>query len=450
MGLKACGPELRAVAGLVCLMVVACSAQSNTSTGTRRGTSTSTTKEPSAGSGAVTPAPSDDKANDASSGNSDELIKTVSTAAGAGGADGAAGSGGAPSMGDDGCEVGKFCKPMVPDPTNCGKLDLKTDLKTVLRPGNVMVIYDRSGSMEADWNGSPKYQAAGNALLAAITPLKDQLSMAGVFFPSAGMDQVNCPMGCNVADPFHWIPGPGACCLNSVAGGCSVTAIDQPDQINFGTADTFISGLPMQWHIGAAAGTPLGAGVERAAEAISKQTFKDPLIVIVITDGEPNCQTEPQKVLDQIGTWKMASIPTYVVGLPGAQAAADVLNSMAMAGGTDSYIDPKDPQELEARLRQAISTTVRAGFESCTFNLDPKADAPEKLHLIVTQQGKESDVPRDLSKSAHWKINQEGNQVELEGQLCDMAKDGTFEGVRFVYGCVDVPPLDPPPEPMLN
>ena len=397
------------------------------------------------------PAQSDGKSDDSSSGNSDELIKTVSTSTGASGANAsAAGSGGASGVGDDGCEVGKFCKNMVPDPQNCGKLDLKTDVKTVLRPGNVMVIYDRSGSMEADWNGSPKYQAAGNALVAAIMPLKDQLSVGGVFFPSAGMDAVNCPMGCNVADPFHWIPGPGACCLNSVAGGCSVSTIDQPDQINFGTADTFITGLPMQWHIGAAAGTPLGEGVQRGADAISATMFKDPLIVIVMTDGEPNCNTDTQKVLDQIAAWKMASIPTYVVGLPGAQAAANVLNSMAMAGGTDKYIDPKDPQELEARLREAISTTVRAGFESCSFNLDPKADAPEKLHLIVTQAGKESDVARDLSKSAHWKINKEGNQVELEGQLCDMAKDGTFEGVRFVYGCVDVPPLDPPPEPMLN
>lgn len=448
MGLKA---FTRVVAGLACLSIAACSSQSNSNASSRRGSNANANKMPTAGTGTDSmPDKDDGSQNQDGNSNSDQLIQTVDTAAGSGGASGAAGSGGASAMSDDGCEVGKFCKPMVPDPMNCGKLDLKTETKTVLRPGNVMIIYDRSGSMSADWNGAPKYEAAGNALVAAIMPLKDQLTVGSVFFPSAGMDMMNCPDGCNVANPLHWIPGPGACCLNTFAGGCGVSTIDQPDQINFGTADKFISGLPMQWNIGAAAGTPLGDGVKRAAEAISGQMFKDPLIVIVMTDGEPNCNTDPQMVLDQISAWKMASIPTYVVGLPGAQAAADVLNSIAMAGGTDKYIDPKDPQELEARLRDAISTTVRAGFESCTFKLDPKADAPEKLHLIVTQAGKESDVPRDLSKSAHWKINSDGNEVELEGQLCDMAKDGTFEGVRFVYGCVDVPPLDPPPEPMLN
>jgi hypothetical protein len=32
---------------------------------------------------------------------------------------------------------------------------------------------------------------------------------------------------------------------------------------------------------------------------------------------------------------------------------------------------------------------------------------------------------------------------------CDMAKDGTLEveGLRVVYGCVDVPPAEPPPQP---
>jgi hypothetical protein len=351
----------------------------------------------------------------------------------------------------DGCEVGKFCAPKEPDSNNCGKLDLKTNTKTIDKPGNVLVVFDRSGSMEADWNGTPKYQAAGNALIAAVTPIKDLVTMAGMFFPSAPtMGDTNCPMGCNVADPIHWIPGPGACCLNGVAGSCDVNTIDQPDQIDFSKADDFITRLPMQWHLAGATGTPLQLGVERAAAAISSKMFADPLIVIVMTDGEPNCNTDPAMVLSQITAWKAAGIATHVVGLPGAQAAADTLNMIAQAGGTDKYIDPADPMELENRLRTVISSTVKTGFESCTFELEPKAEVPEKLHLIVTQNGMEADVARDLSKDAHWSINGDGNKVELEGQLCDLAKDGTFERIRFVFGCVDTPPLDPPPPPMLN
>jgi hypothetical protein len=177
--------------------------------------------------------------------------------------------------------------------------------------------------------------------------------------------------------------------------------------------------------------------------------FTDPLAVIVMTDGEPNCDTDPQAVVNQVSEWAGANIPTYVVGLPGAQPAADFLNQVATAGGTGQYIDPANPQELEERLRAAISTTVRAGFDSCTFKLEPAAEAPEKLHLVITQEGAESDVPRNWSPTATWKINDEGTQVDLEGQLCDMAMDGTLEGLRFVYGCVEVPPADPPPAPIL-
>lgn len=354
------------------------------------------------------------------------------------------------NMTADGCEIGKFCPPSEPDPDNCGKLELKTDVETVLRPGNVLVVYDRSTSMTADWNGTPKYIAASDALVAALTPLKDNLTVGGVFFPSVNVGDMSCPMGCNVADPTHWIPGPQACCLNNVANACSVTTIDQPDQLDFMPGDAFITGLPMRSQMGLGNGTPLGQGVARAAEALSTRMFTDPLVVIIMTDGEPNCDTNPQAVVDQVAAWQMANIPTYVVGLPGAQPAADLLNQIAAAGGTMQYIDPVNPQELQDRLRAVISETVRQGFDSCTFNLDPKAEAPEKLHLIVTQEGMESDVPRDWSKTATWKINAEGTQVDLEGQLCDMAKGGTFERLRFVFGCVDVPPADPPPEPMLN
>lgn len=67
--------------------------------------------------------------------------------------------------------------------------------------------------------------------------------------------------------------------------------------------------------------------------------------------------------------------------------------------------------------------------------------------MIITMEGAESDVPHDWSKTATWKINADGTQVDLEGQLCDMAKEGTFERVRFVFGCVDIPPAEPPPQP---
>jgi hypothetical protein len=347
--------------------------------------------------------------------------------------------------GGDDCKPGKFCQPKGPD-GDCGSERVKTDLKQVQKPGNVLVIYDRSGSMDADWNGTPKYQAAGSAIIAALTPLKDLLTIGGVFFPS--VDPNGC--ACKVIDPTHWIPGPQACCLNSVGNSCFVSDIAQADQIKFGPAAAYIDGLPTQWRLAMANGTPLQQGVIRGAEALAGATLEGPVAVIVITDGEPNCNTDVNAVLQQVQMWKDKEIATHVIGLPGAQAAAATLNMIAMTGGTEKYVDPANTAELEAKIRSILTSTIRAGFDSCTFHLDQDTMVPEKLHLVITEGGKDKDVPRDLSKQpnwgadAGWTINKEGNTVELKGRLCELAKEGAYESLRFDYGCVELPPPDPP------
>lgn len=345
----------------------------------------------------------------------------------------------------DGCEEGTFCEPKGPD-GNCGSERVNTDTKTVQKPGNVLVIFDRSGSMDADWNGTPKYQSAGNAIISALTPLQDLLTIGGVFFPS--VDTNGC--ACNVADPFHWIPGPQACCLNGVGNSCAVSTIDQTDQIAFGAAPNYISQLPMQWRLPMANGTPLEGGITRGAEALAATKLEGPIAVIVITDGEPNCNTNVQNVLNQVTTWQGMGIATHVIGLPGAQDAAAVLNMVAAAGGTGTYVDPTNVMELETKIRSILTSTIRAGFESCTFKLDRSTMVPDKLHLVITENGSDKDVPRDLSShpnwgaGAGWSINKEGDTVELTGRLCELAKEGAYESIRFDYGCVDLPPPDPP------
>jgi hypothetical protein len=437
--------------GLLAALACACSSSSGDPTTSARGGG-GTSSKPSGASGAGGSGTTISGLSSGSGGSTNPDLVTAFMKPDAGAN---AGTGGG-SVDSDGCVTGKFCQTVTPDNTDCGHLDLKTDTMTIDKPGNLMVIFDRSGSMEEDWNGTPKYTAAGNALLSAITPIKDLLTIGGMFFPSADPAMAgdpNCPDGCNVADPLHWIPGPGACCLNGVAGviSCDVNTIDKPDEQDFVPAATFIANFPnLSLPPNPTAGTPLEAGVMNAAAAISGHMFTDPLIVLIITDGEPNCNSVSQNVIDQVTAWHTAGINTHVVGLPGAQGAADLLNQIATAGGTMTYIDPSDPMELETRLESVISSTVKKGFMSCTFGLDPKAEAPDKLHLIVTENGVDMDVARDLSKDATWTINADGSQVELMGQLCDFAKDGTFEMVRFQYGCVTTPPLPPPPEPMLN
>jgi len=54
-------------------------------------------------------------------------------------------------------------------------------------------------------------------------------------------------------------------------------------------------------------------------------------------------------------------------------------------------------------------------------------------------------VPRDLSVDAGWTLSADGKQIEITGRLCEDAMNGRFTSITFEYGCVDVPPLKPPP-----
>jgi hypothetical protein len=357
-----------------------------------------------------------------------------------------------PDAGEE-CMPGMRCNDQDSvDEDDCGSQELMSTVEEIDKPGNVLVIFDRSGSMTEEWNGAPKYEAAGNAIIAAMQPLQDLLTIGGLFFPSVDMSVQTCE--CNIFDPAHWIPGPGACCLMGTQSSCIVSTIDQPDQINFVPGADFITALPNQWLLQGAGRTPLETGVTRARDALMSATLEGSINVIIVTDGAPNCSdTNDINVIgDRVSAiateWLAQGIKTHVVGLPGAGEAATILNEIAVAGGTGAFIEPSDPMALQMRLQEVLKETVMSGIETCEITLDPPAEAPEKLHLVVTENGMERYVPRDLGGGAGWKLSDDAATVTLEGAFCDESLSGRYSNFKFEFGCVDPPPIPPltPPQ----
>ena len=68
---------------------------------------------------------------------------------------------------------------------------------------------------------------------------------------------------------------------------------------------------------------------------------------MVLTDGEPNCDTDMDVVEAMAAKWREHGVATYVFGLPGSGHAAGVLERIATAGGTETLIVPGNPAELE-------------------------------------------------------------------------------------------------------
>jgi hypothetical protein len=343
----------------------------------------------------------------------------------------------------DGCKVGERCAAKGPD-GDCGSLTLEADVETIMHPGNVLLVFDTSGSMAEMWGGSTRWEQAGGAIKNALMPLAGQLTVGTVFFPRS---DPNAPLTC--VDPT------GIACIFvpqlMIAGGtCGVTPITSMDQINFVPGPQFLTTFtagPAPPYAPVPGGfTPLKEGLQQAQMALASSKLEGITSVVVVTDGDPNCEWD-QAVARQIVTdWLAKGINTYVVGLPGTTGAGDqVLTDLAVAGGTMQYIQPTDAKALEDKLREIATETLRSGFDSCQITINPAAEAPEKLHLIVTENGMPADVKKDLADDYKWNVTDDGTQVTLQGRLCDDATGGRFEAIRFEFGCVDVPPLPPPP-----
>jgi hypothetical protein len=351
------------------------------------------------------------------------------------------------------CEAGAFCGPQGPDPDNCGTLRLEQDVEITRNPGNLLIVFDQSFSMQEPWGdtGITKLQAAQAAVMTAVSSLQDSLTVGAIFFPS---------LACIPAGGAGGIPGlpPGVIpegIPGVPAGGPVVEPIDGPGQIPFQPGAQFLVSWADHWAQAAAelaVGTPMQEAFDRADSAIQSTALNGLLAVVAFTDGQPNCfpaegmmtATEPTRAAAWLAD---KNIKTYVVGLPGAQGV-DILNNVAVSGGTMEYLLPDDPAALELKLKDVVSSTVKMGFDSCSINLNPAADPADKLLMVVEENGVRSRVDHMLSADAGWTISADGVHVEITGRLCEDAKAGRFDAITFEYGCKELPPLPPPMGPI--
>jgi hypothetical protein len=340
-----------------------------------------------------------------------------------------------PALSDAGaCMDGKFCPPTNPD-QGCGTLSLATSVKRVTMPGNVLVLFDQSASMIEPWGTTTKIDAAATALVSAFTPLQDQLTIGALFFPSV-------------------------LCAGITLQGGAVAPIDGNGQIPFVPGPQFLQ--QFNDHVAAmgalGVGTPLNEAFDRADVAISNARGAMPpqltgkLVVVLFTDGDPTCfpdqaltgiPTKPE--VDWAAQWQANGITTHVVGLPGAMGAT-LLPQIAQSGGSMDIISPDTPMDLETKLRSIVEQIVTMGIDSCEIDLTPPTSAPEKLQLVVEEQGMAGleDVPHDLGGAAGgWTIDAAGAHVQLQGAFCDSAKAGKFSKLTFEFGCKDIPPFPP-------
>ena len=77
-------------------------------------------------------------------------------------------------------------------------------------------------------------------------------------------------------------------------------------------------------------------------------------VVIVITDGEPTCGDDLEAIERHASAWLARGIETSVMGLPGSEPGADLLERIAQAGGTEHFQQIGTPDQLTAAVAATL------------------------------------------------------------------------------------------------
>lgn len=194
---------------------------------------------------------------------------------------------------------------------------------------SVLVLYDRSASMFDDWEGGAKWAVASRALLDALEGTEEAVTMGTLFFPTND--------------------------------DCAVLPFTHERHIQFQAGTTFRKrweSYPASRFPGGE--TPLGAAFE-AADAAVVQAYNHGLIgpgrrfrIVVVTDGVPNCGTDPERIVQLAQNWASYGAEIHVIGLPGSVEGAALLDRLADVGGTGEHSAPETQNEAEDGLSVII------------------------------------------------------------------------------------------------
>jgi hypothetical protein len=307
--------------------------------------------------------------------------------------------------------MGTECDPVTKKCVPGGQCGGEVIQGTLVAP-NILIVLDRSCSMQTAVNNKPKWTIAVDAIKAMTTSFNGKVRFGLTMFPDTDANQ--CTQAAKI--PIPVAPG------NEVSIQTTLTKALQ-------TADPNYPDGPCV--------TNIDTAVQQAA---TEPAFKDNTrksFALLLTDGaQAGCSAgggDPGTV-QTIGQMKQAGVSTFVVGFGGAVDKA-ALDSFAVAGGVpvngpNKYYDAADQKSLDKALQTIASQTL-----GCTFKLGKVPPDPSKLFVFADKV----QLPRDPNKTMGWEYDPQTNSVTIYGKSCDDLKVGVIKVVDIVYGCPKPP-----------
>jgi hypothetical protein len=309
--------------------------------------------------------------------------------------------------------------------------------EAVLAAPNLYFVVDASGSMGTLEAGETRYHAVRVAIVDLARNLGPLVKVGAALLPRHGAGADSCEAGEEVFP---------------VQQGDPITGVDGPTTI----------GLWQSLGTVPEGGTPISATLEAlrpTLEALEGETH-----VVIATDGGPNCNGAatcgaeacmlnidgecddpsvnccapdlggPTFCVDQpatvsaIAALAVSGIGVHVVGIPGSETYADVLDAMAIAGGSTKQASPFYDAVGELGALGGVLAEIAKLAVTCEFEL---VDPPSEVGMTNVYLD-EQILPYNDPDGWVWKPPW---TVRLLGEACDRLKSGKVAKVQIVSGC---------------
>lgn len=333
-------------------------------------------------------------------------------------------------------------------PESCSATALR--LRIAEEPPNLYFVLDRSGSMAESMAGSSsnRYAAVRQATVSLVKAMGSHVNVGAAVFPAAGR---LCEAGEEVLattrgdDPTVYPDGNGP---------VTTAFAEAIDVVTLGY-------------------TPTAATLSGLLPTLS--ALRGKTAVLLATDGGPNCNGDArcsaeecisniqntsgcsngvnccapsagpdaarmcldrEPTVEAVRALRKAGIATYVIGIPGSQAFADLLSDLAEAGGTARAIQPRyyavdDVAELSAALE-----AIGHDFVTCELTLEEIPVSRESVRVFLNGE----EVGHEHSDGFRWTGER---RFRLLGPACQAFLKGNVEHVDAYAHCDDGMPKKP-------
>jgi hypothetical protein len=262
---------------------------------------------------------------------------------------------------------------------------------------NMLIAFDKSGSMRELINGTSKWDIATGAITQVTQQYEQQIQFGLMLFPAGGTTAQEC------------VPAS----LSVPVGTPSATSIASVLNMN-----------------GPGGKTPIG-GVLTAAGQVT--TLADPLranYVMLVTDGSETSGGDG--VAAATANLMQRGIKTVVIGF-GNGVNGGTLADIATAGGTPRPGTPKYYQADDAPALLAAFNQIAQGALGCEYRLASAPPDPAKVYVYVNGVLQN----RDVAHANGWDYAAPTQRVTFYGNLCTLVATDATARVSIVYGCPD-------------